>query len=314
MSRGRFILLTLGPLAIVGGLYFLTTPPVQRAVAEEGESRPPISATGLLTDGEQQALSDACREKVTEIAPQLSENCHTVVSPPFVVAGDLPESTLRRYVGDVVTPTRRALETSYFDRKPNEPIVLLIFSNDKSFREHARRFDGADRGCYSGYYQRRSRRILLNISTGEGTLAHELTHTLAHFDFPKMPEWFDEGLASLHEQCEFSADGLRLDGLKNWRRNILLAELGKGKLGTIESLMTHTAVRGNLESVRYAHAREFCLYLQHRRLLMSFYRKFRAMVSKDPTGVLALKELLHVKSLDGFDRQFQSWVASRGKR
>eukprot|EP00913_Durusdinium_trenchii_P023433 g22011.t1 len=223
-------------------MYFLTMPPSERAVAEERPGIPPISTTGVLTDAERKALDDACRSKAEEIASQLNAGCRTIVSAPFVIGGDLREATLQRYLRDVVTPTSRALKTSYFDRHPNEPIVLLIFSNDKSFREHALRFDGADRGCYSGYYQRRSRRILLNIASGEGTLAHELTHALAHFDFPEIPEWFDEGLASLHEECAFSEDGLRLNGLKNWRRNILLAEIRAGRLGSIEQLMSRGAL------------------------------------------------------------------------
>lgn len=310
VSRGRFILLTIGPLVIVGVLYFLTAPPSMRADADVLDSLPPRAATGVLTEDEQRRLAEACRVRADEIAPRLSHDCHTLIAPPFVVAGDMPEAVLRRYVDSVVTPTRRALETSYFDRKPNEPIVVLVFSNDRSFREHATRFDGTGRGCYSGYYQRNSRRILLNIATGEGTLAHEVTHALAHFDFPGMPEWFDEGLASLHEQCEFTTDGLRLDGLRNWRRNILLGEIRAGRLGSIEQLMTRGAVRGRMESVCYAHARDFCLYLQHRRLLMPFYRKFRAMASKDETGVLTLKELLHVDSLADFDREFRAWVVA----
>ena len=52
-------------------------------------------------------------------------------------------------------------------------------------------------------------------------VAHELTHALGHFDFPEMPEWFDEGLASLHEDARFSDDHLD-DGVPNWRRRYLL--------------------------------------------------------------------------------------------
>ena len=37
----------------------------------------------------------------------------------------------------------------------------------------------------------------MNIGTGGGTLVHELTHSLIAFDFPHVPDWFNEGLASL---------------------------------------------------------------------------------------------------------------------
>jgi len=124
---------------------------------------------------------------------------------------------------------------------------------------------------------------VLNISTGRGTLAHELTHALAHFDFPDMPEWFDEGLASLGEESEFSDDGLRLTGISNWRLNYVLPELRQNRLRPLQSLIVSGNVRPGYEAVDYAHARYFCLYLQQRQLLGPYYRKFRARAASDPS-------------------------------
>lgn len=311
VSHRRLILLAFGPLAIVAAAYWLTMIPPVRAEAEETREAPPQSVAGSLSREQSDALAAACRKTSEEIATSLNSDCRIIVAPPFVIAGDLSAEKLRSYEREFVTPIRHALETSYFDRKPNEPIVLLMFSTDKSFRQHAKQFDGNERSCYSGYYQRNSRRILLNISTGDGTLAHELTHALAHFDFPEIPEWFDEGLASLHEQCEFSDDDLRLTGLDNWRLNVLRPEAQSGRLASIEAMMGKPSVRGPREAVHYAHARYFCLYLQERRLLEPFYRKFRALSAVDSTGVVTLKELLHTDSLDDFDRKFRAWVSEQ---
>jgi hypothetical protein len=184
-----------------------------------------------------------------------------------------------------------------------------MFATDESYQRHAKLFDGSPRSHYNGYYQRGDRRVVLNISTGGGTLAHELAHALAHFDFPDMPEWFDEGLASLFEESSFSQDGLRIRGVSNWRLNHLLPAIQQKKLPSLEVLMSSPTVRGDDQATAYAHARYFCLYLQERQLLSHFYRKYRASVEQDPAGIESLKEILQVESLSDVDGDFRRWVA-----
>ena len=173
--------------------------------------------------------------------------------------------------------------------------------------------DGRIRAAYYGYYQKSERRVVLNASTGNGTLAHELTHALSHFDFPAMPEWFDEGLASLHEQSEFSEDGLQLRGLWNWRVYHLLHAIKHGRLRPVDALLRENTVRCGQEAVDYAHARYLCLYLQERGLLTHFYRKLRVSIVGDPTGYRTLCALLHADSLEDFDDAFRQWVIDHHK-
>ncbi|GAB4149583.1 MAG: hypothetical protein Tsb009_23950 [Planctomycetaceae bacterium] len=305
--------MTLGPVVIVGSLYWLTMPAPRTSANDQRAEIPPRAVSGMLSQAQREQLETECQKMANLLRKTLGPECQLTVSPPFLLGGNLPESELQRYNRKFVQPIRNALQTSYFDRKPSEPITLLLFSDDEFFQKYAKVLDGGDRYCYSGYYRRGDRRIVLNIGSGDGTLAHELTHALGHFDFPKMPEWFDEGLASLHEECEFSPDGLRLIGLPNWRHKLLIPEIRAGRLESTEKLMSRKSVRGprQTEAIRYAHARYFCMYLQHRQLLTSFYRKFRATAEADPTGIHALKELLHVKSLDKFDRDFQQWVLAQ---
>ena len=256
------------------------------------------------------SLEAACRRKAIELATRLSGNCRMIVRTPYVLAGDLTEHELDRQYRETILPTVRALATSYFDRLPNQPITLLMFSSGRSYRRHAQRFDGRQRANYHGYYQKADRRVVLNISTGNGTLAHELTHALAHFDFPDMPEWFDEGLASLHEESVFSKDGLRLEGVFNWRLNYLLPAIRRNRLQSLDSLIRSRSVRQDSEALDYAHSRYFCLYLQSRQLLSHYYRKFRTNTAQDPTGRQTLCELLRCDSLDEVDRDFRNWALS----
>nr|WP_068891155.1 hypothetical protein [Pedobacter panaciterrae] len=52
-----------------------------------------------------------------------------------------------------------------------------------------------------------------------GTLKHELIHVLIKSTFNFIPQWFEEGLASLYEESQFSEQ--MLVGKKNWRGAIL---------------------------------------------------------------------------------------------
>ena len=126
-----------------------------------------------------------------------------------------------------------------------------------------------------------------------------------------MPEWFDEGLASLHEQSRFSDDGLRLKGSSNWRINDLLPVVRSNRLHSLSELMSVQTVRTEEKAVHYAHARYFCLYLQSRNLLEPFYRKFRQTAEQDPTGIRTLSEVLQVDSLERVERDFRNWLLSQ---
>jgi hypothetical protein len=238
----------------------------------------------------------------------LGPRAAVVVHPPYVLAGDVSTADLDRCYQQTILPTALALSTSYFDRAPDAPITILMFASADSYREHARRLDGRDASNYHGYFEQSKRRVMLNLATGDGTLAHELTHARAQFDFPDMPEWFDEGLASLHEESRFADGGRRLVGLSNWRLYYLMQALRGDTLPTLDELLAARDVRPAQQAIDYAYARYVCLYLQEHGLLEPFYRKFRATSATDPTGAMALCELLRVDSLSEADGPFRTWA------
>ena len=299
----RVLILTLGPVGLVGLSYWLTAADWRTGV-------PDLRRFVIRESGDEDTpLVKECERQASELRSLIEPGCRLVVRPPYLIGGDLSEAELDRVYRDVVLPTARALAIDYFDQVPDEPITILMFSSDASYREHAEQLDGRRTAAYYGYYWRPERRIMLNLATGYGTVAHELTHALAHFDFPEMPEWFDEGLAALHEQSDFSDDGLRLTGRPNWRGNAIAQALRSGTLRPIEEFLAE-GIRADHEDLDYAHARYLCLYLQQRQLLGPFYRKFRASVEKDPSGAETLCDLVHAKSLADLDRDFRLWVQS----
>lgn len=239
---------------------------------------------------------------------RLPETWNVVVHEPFVMGGDCDASRLSETYRQTILPTARALSIQYFDHPPTWPVTILLCSSDDSYRECQLRLDERKRSEYSGIYSRTEHRIVINVATGDGTLAHELTHALAHADFASLPEWLDEGLASLHEECEFSADGLRLIGLDNWRRNALRDAVQREQLRPVTELATERFATSDRAAIDYAHARYFCLFLQQRRMLEPFYRKCHARPETDPTGVLSLCELFQTRRPGEIDEQFLAWL------
>jgi hypothetical protein len=267
----RAIILVVGPGFLIAGCYFLSVgkpsqnlqaaPEVRsehrefdldalHAGVEEGL----VPAVPATTASDRRSLTVACDERARQLATNLPGTDRIIVRPPFVIGGNLSEAELDHLYSETVLPTMRALDLAYFDNSPDEALTLLLYSDERSYRDISWKLDRRNTENYYGYYIRTDRRIVVNIGTGDGTLAHELTHALVHFDFPNMPEWFDEGLASLYEEASFSDDGLQLIGNSNWRLNHLLNAMQKRRLGTLESLISSREIREEQQAVEYAHA------------------------------------------------------------
>ncbi len=310
MTRFRFVVLSLGPPAILAAAYALCFPAAgreqatQTALLVDAETR-----AALARSGRQDGLGEACAEAARDVLSNLPSSTRIVIRPPFIIAGDLPEADLERLYDEAVLPVTRGLWRSYFDRRPDAPVTIVALSSEAGFATAAAELDGYESSAYAGYTQRGKRRIVVNLATGRGTLAHELSHMLALFDFPDMPEWFDEGLASLHEDAIFSDDGLTLIGVSNWRSRLLHDALGRNQLPALEAVIRNPAFRGEGEGLNYALVRGFCHFLQERGLLSHFYRKFRDGVQDDPSGIVTLCELLNVATMSEVDRQFHDWLA-----
>ncbi len=147
--------------------------------------------------------------------------------------------------------------------------------------------------------------MVMDISTGGGTLVHELTHAMIAFDFPDIPDWFNEGLGSLYEQCRWEGD--KLVGLPNWRLPDLQKAIRDKSLGTLEELTSVDFRRVHM-GLNYAQARYLCFYMQEHGNLESFYRAFRDGHKEDPTGLKFLRKAFAPRSLDEVDAAWRKWV------
>lgn len=197
----------------------------------------------------------------------------------------------------------------YFKARPTEPICILLFSNGRVYRDQAKRLFGDTDVAYYGYFKPDERTLVMNIGTGGGTLIHELTHALMDEDFPDVPDWVDEGIASLHEQCASKPwKRGRLVGDVNWRLPALQKAVRERTLRPLRDLMIKDDFRGALESLNYAQARYFCMYMQQQGVLATFYKAFRQGYKEDKTGLSFAEEALGRRRIEDIEQEFLAWV------
>lgn len=310
MNRWRLTIMLLGPIPILTGSFLVTSwirpawsPPMRNvALATEPTSSPPIIHGSLET---------ACRAAAVKLRERLGPGCDAIDAAPFVLAGNLSTAQLQKWHRGTIAPAAKALANCYFRTSPTAPITVLLFSDEKNYQHYTKQLFGEEGISVYGYYKPRDRMLVMNIGTGGGTLVHELTHALVDFDYPQVPDWFNEGFASLHEQCQFRDDSQRgpwIEGLVNWRLPGLLEAIRQGRLRTLESLIASDDFRTGDTGLNYAQARYFCFYLQQQQLLGKFYVRLRERGLHDRLGVETTREILGGKSWRQIDADFQKWV------
>lgn len=257
----------------------------------------------------QPALQQKCLDALQPWKDRVKvEKLSTLVSAPFVLIGDGDRDVLQQYLDSTIRNSAAALWAMYFRERPSEPIVIFLFQTDEQYRRLSKDWFNSDDPPHFGYC-RSDGIMVMNISTGGGTLVHELVHALIKYDFPKVPSWFNEGIASLYEQSSISPG--RIIGLKNWRLPALKQAIAENTLRSFESLLADPDFYDKESSgLNYAQARYLMMYLQENGLLQKFYVDFRLGVTEDPTGMKTLKKLIAPQALEEFEKGWRRWVAS----
>ncbi len=237
----------------------------------------------------------------------------TVVDePPFFVVGDGPAREVRSHASDTVRWAVSLLQSDYFAKQPDEIIDIWLFRSADSYYTNTRTIFGETPSTPYGYYSARDHALIMNISTGGGTLVHEIVHPFMRANFPACPPWFDEGLASLFEACG-ERDGHLVGGV-NWRLPGLQEAIRNGTTLPFRQLMALSASEfygdsgGAGYNRYYGQSRYLCYYLQERGLLRRFYREYVANVATDPTGYAPLQHLLGEEDMVAFQRKWEAFV------
>jgi len=232
-----------------------------------------------------------------------------VIQKPFVVIGDAPKSQVRRHARGLIRRTVHALRADFFPENPKKILDIYLFFGRKSYRENARRLTGERPGTPYGFYMSHLGALIMNISTGGGTLAHEIVHPFVEANFPGCPAWFNEGLGSLYEHVGWPKGKIR--GYLNWRLPGLQQTIARRRLPSFATLMA-LGQRDFYESdpgSNYGQSRYLLYYLQEKGLLRSYYHRFRkAFPHGDSTGLKTLKAVLGIRDMAAFERDWKRYV------
>ena len=260
-----------------------------------------VAAAEASAEAKSRDLLDRWRRRFQE------ENLRYTVAGPFVIAGDGSQGQINRYRDGTIVAAARALRATYFDRQPKEPVLILLFESRPPYERLAKQWFGDNDVPHYGFFRRRENVMLMNVSTGTGTLVHELVHALIAPDFPDVPDWFNEGLASLYEQCSLGGDAIT--GHENWRLPGLQRAIRAGTLRPLRELIEDADFydEGRV-GINYAQARYVLMYLQEKGLLAEYYRRFRDGAKGDPRGLKTLEAVAAPRGLGPFEREWRRWV------
>src|SRR5436190_4024500 len=245
-----------------------------------------------------------------EIRHELGEDTHVErVEDYFFVASNDSTPKFIEYKATIARVYRYLYE-DYFTRRPEKPIRVYLFRDKTSYDLYCRSTYEKPPSTPYGFYMSKERKMVMNISTGTGTLAHELVHPLLAEDFPGVPSWFNEGFASLFEQSG-ERNG-KMVGFVNWRLPKLkqILKIGRGiPLGDLMKTTTEQFYGEDDRGVNYATARYLCLYLQEKKQLIPFFQEFKKTAKEDPSGALAFERATGKKPAE-LDPAWREWVLS----
>lgn len=231
-----------------------------------------------------------------------------VVEKPFVIIGDEDPAMVKARAEKTVRWAVVRLKRMYFEKDPDEIIDIWLFKDKKSYRKHTWEIFRDKPDTPFGYSSSAHNALIMDISTGGGTLVHEIVHPFIAANFPDCPAWLNEGLGSLYEQS--AGRGSKIVGLTNWRLAGLQKVIKAGSLPSFKQLTSTTDKQFYNEDAgtNYAQARYLCYYLQEHGLLTQFYHSFHANCAKDPTGYETLKQVLGVDDMSVFQKKWEEFV------
>ena len=252
------------------------------------------------------ALTQACRSTGRWLARRLNSPRSALVHEPFVIAGDLNSQAIDAWRREQLLPTVAALERAFFSKRPDEPICVVLAEDAAGYRRYVDLLGAPGDAARSshGLYRPHLRLIIVDVSHA-GAFRHELTHALMDFDFPSAPAWLREGLAALYEEI---ATGKTLLGLPGPRLQTLQTALRNESSQPLEALFQTADLHDASESLHYATARCFCLYLQERGALEQTYRAVRENSAADPTGRAAVLHVLGVADVAQLAASFRDYA------
>jgi hypothetical protein len=232
-----------------------------------------------------------------------------VIASPFVVITEGTPAEANLYAEHTVKWAADALKQDFFAKDPDDILDIWLFKDEVSFPKYAKEIFGDKPTTPYGYFSAQHGALIMNIGTGGGTLIHEIVHPYMRANFPKCPDWFNEGMGSLYEQTSYRNG--HIIGLTNWRLAGLQKAIAAKSLPDFKAMISTTNAQfynDDTKGTNYAQARYLCYYLQEKGLLMKYYQEFTKNSKEDPTGYKTLQKVLVEDDMAAFQKRWEDWV------
>jgi hypothetical protein len=245
---------------------------------------------------------------IQELKEKIPEGFTIVLQKPFIVIGNESPARVKLRAEKTIKWTVDMLKQDYFAKDPIDIIDIWLFKDKETYNKYAKEIFGNEPISPFGYYLEEEKALVMNIGTGGGTLVHEIVHPFMNANFPECPAWFNEGLASLYEQC--GEKNGHIYGYTNWRLKGLQDAIKQDLVPFFKTLMSmsenvfYTQDKGT----NYGQSRYLCYYLQEKGLLVKFYHQFFENRKEDPTGYETLKRVLGENDMDIFKDKWEAFV------
>lgn len=229
----------------------------------------------------------------------------------YVIFSDLDENTTYNLIDKDIRHTADAMAKHYVSALPDSVTPIFLFRDYQTYEKFSVNTIGLESDDLSpyGFYKISKNVIVIRYVSWKGSTSHEVTHSFTQYDFPDMPSWFDEGLASLHEK--YVHENGRMKGDFNWRILALRRAFRENTYTGLETMMktNDNELYGERTSFYYAQSRFLLMYIQQTNLLDNYYKLFRDTYNKDNTGITQLEETLN-KPIKEIDKELVDYINS----
>ncbi len=229
----------------------------------------------------------------------------------FIVFSELKPEITYRLISNDIKNTIDGMLNSYITVKPDRVIPIVLFEDYDSYRDFSMnnfQMEENDLSPY-GFYKISRNAIVIRYVSWKGSLSHEMTHALIQPDFPDIPSWLNEGMASLNEKSSFKNG--ELIGDFSWRIIPVRNAISENTYTGIETLMktNDEELYGKRTVFYYGQSRYLLMMLQEKNLLKSFYKDFKNTYETDHTGITQLEKITG-KTTEQLDKELLDYLDS----
>lgn len=265
-----------------------------------------------------------------------NESVKFATSEYFIISSyfEIPQARLDKLANELDDFYKETAHNYALVRIPYKIAINIAESRDR-MRQLAKRDYGLEEIGYSIGFSRMDSYSMLcmipkDVYINRGTIRHELMHLLLNYNIPNLPPWFSEGLPALYEAVDTNNKGI-----DNWRLQIITTlKSNNYKIDSDNHFNFEEFLNANwyafngindkdsqgneqdfylinhlTQSVNYAMARYFFMYLQNTNQLDQVFEKITSYTNLSGDDLLSYRKIQMNEILNYISwEKFSTWL------